>query len=163
MAEESTWIDFELWCNETSVCGYMNLDEADDEAPLNFYDRYGFECGTDVHGTKPISEPQNEVEWEIVLDWERILLFMGTGNLIQWLVDFADESTVKLFKGLYHGKVVTIELYINSSKLDNINKETEIKSTTIRIKQNTKKKLDLLGEKGMSYDDIINDLIKKVQ
>ena len=32
-------------------------------------------------------------------------------------------------------------------------------TTTIRIKRSTKQKLDDVGRKGMTYDDIINELI----
>lgn len=35
----------------------------------------------------------------------------------------------------------------------------ETATTTIRIKRSTKEKLNAIGQKGMTYDDIINDLI----
>ena len=34
-------------------------------------------------------------------------------------------------------------------------------TTTIRIKRSTKQKLNDVGQKGMTYDDIINELLKK--
>ena len=34
-------------------------------------------------------------------------------------------------------------------------------TTTIRIKRSTKQKLNEVGQKGMTYDDIINELLKK--
>ena len=153
--EETNWINFEIWKNETCVCGYMAEDEADDEAPLQFYDASGFECGSHISKTKPIKEPQNEVEKEIVEDWDDIVELIRTTDVVQYLVDFADEAYTKNFGD--------VELFINCSKLDAIKEETIVdKSTTIRVKESTKEILNKLGHKGMSYDDIIRDLTKTV-
>ena len=147
------WIEFEIWKNETCICGYMAEDEADDESPLQFYDRNGFECGGNISATKPILEPCNDDEEEIVKDWDDIVEFIRTTDVVQYLVDFAEEAYSKNFDD--------IELFINCSKLDAIKKETTVdKSTTIRVKESTKERLNQLGHKGMSYDDIIRKVTK---
>ena len=152
--EETNWIEFEIWKNESCVCGYMAEDEADDEAPLQFYDRNGFECYGNISATKPILEPCGDVEEEIVKDWDDIVEFIRTTDVVQYLVDFADETYSKNFGD--------VELFINCSKLDAIKEETIVdKSTTIRVKQSTKQKLEEFGHKGMTYDDIINKLIER--
>jgi len=154
--EETNWINFEIWKNETCVCGYMAEDEADDEAPLQFYDRNGFECYGNISATKPILEPCNSVEEEIVEDWDDIVEFIRTTDVVQYLVDFAEEE-------VYSKDFDDIELFINCSKLDAIKEKTIVdKSTTIRVKESTKEILNKLGHKGMSYDDIIRDLTKTV-
>lgn len=60
----------------------------------------------------------------------------------QYLVDFADEDETVNFYGN--------TLIINDGKQ---------KSTTIRVKEKTKERLNEVGNKGESYDEIINKLI----
>jgi len=151
MSEETTWIEFEAWMYDISIQGYMALDEADDDAPLNFYDWNGLECGSHITNTRYPSFSESQlVRWETLVDW-----FKYT-DVVQHLVDFADDEKILYFKTETDwGKVYDVELYINCSK--SIAKElmVEDKSTTIRVKQSTKDILSQFGAKGMSYDDII--------
>ena len=156
MTQETTWIEFEIWHGETAIAGYMALDEAKDKKPLCFYDRDGFECYGNIGKTKPILQPQNEVEEAIVHEWEEMVEWIGTTDVVQWLVDFAEESHIKQFPNDF-------ELYINCSRLSNVKRDVEVKDTTIRVKQTTKEKLKKIGGKGMSYDDIINELLERVR
>ena len=149
---ETIWIEFEVWHGETAIAGYMALDEANDEKPLNFYDRDGFECGTHISNTKPILQPKNAVEESIVEEWEEMVRWIGETDVVQWLVDFAEESYIKHFDNDF-------ELYINCSRLSNLKNTVEDKDTTIRVKQTTKEKLKMLGSKGETYDEIINMLL----
>lgn len=156
MKDETTWIEFEIWHGETAVAGYMALDEATDEKPLMFYDRDGFECYGNISKTKPILNPLNEVEEAIIKEWEEIVEWISTTDVVQWLVDYAEESHIENFPNDF-------ELYINCSKLTDIRREVEVKYTTIRVKQSTKEKLALRGHKGMSFDDIINEMIEQLK
>lgn len=152
MTSERTWIEFEIWHGETAIAGYMALEEADDESPLNFYDNCGFECYDNIGKTKSIVEPVNAVEEAIVEEWEEMVDWISETDVVQWLVDFAEESHIEKFPN-------DMELYINCSRLNNEKNDVVVKDTTIRVKQTTKEKLKKIGTKGMSYDDIINELI----
>ena len=152
MTEETTWIEFEAYCGTVGICGYMALDEADDEAPLQFYGADGLECGTHISNTRmPHCTETYLQEWETLVEWFTVT------DVVQYLVDFAEEAKIirRVFKG--HG----IVLYINCSPfgLDTIDKVD--KSTTIRVNQSTKNILDQIGNKGQTYDDIINELIRR--
>lgn len=152
MSEETTWVEFEIWNGEISVMGYMALDEAEDEKPLNFYDRFGLECYGDISKTNPFPSPSSELEEELVKDWEDIVEFIITTDVVSWLVKYATAAHIEEFGDM--------ELYINCSKIPKVSHTVEDKTTTIRIKQSTKDKLDEYGIKGMTYDDIVNKLIE---
>ena len=114
MSNETVWIGFEAWLDdEISICGYMALDEADDEAPLNFYGYDGLECGTHIRNTRYPSFTEDQVfKWEILVDW------FSTTDIIQHLVDFAEKQTVLKFRTESDwGRLFDVELYINCSKL----------------------------------------------
>ena len=73
---EDTIIEFRAVKGEDEIAGYMYLSEADDEQPLHFYDKNGFEIGTHL--------PYQETELYIA--------FTEDSMLIQFLVDFATEN-----------------------------------------------------------------------
>ena len=106
MSEETTWIEFETWMDSTSICGYMALDEADDEAPLQFYGADGLECGSHISNTRV-----DTIEWEKLSQW------FAEHDVVQDLVDFADEEKELLFAFEDDwGRIDKVELYINCSK-----------------------------------------------
>ena len=75
-------------------------------------------------------------------DFDRFIDTIDWDMLKQYLCDFQDDN-------------VTLNFYGNILV---INDGTD-KSTTIRVKESTKIKLNNLGERGESFDDIINRLI----
>lgn len=113
MNEETTWIEFEAWMDDISICGYMALDEADDEAPLNFYGNDGLECGSHISNTRPTAcDDDVDFKWSVLADWFR------TTDVIQHLVDFAEKETILKFRTESDwGRMFDVELYINCSKL----------------------------------------------
>lgn len=105
---DTIWIEFQAWMGNTSICGYMALDEADDDAPLQFYGVDGLECGCHISQTN-----NNTFEWEKLSQW------FAVTDVVQYLVDFAEESKRLLFAHEDDwGRIDTVELYINCSKLD---------------------------------------------
>lgn len=113
MTEETVWIEFEAWMENVAIQGYMALDEADDEHPLNFYGWDGLECGSHISNTRfPYFKEDQIFKWEILVDWFR------TTDVIQHLVDFAEKETVLKFRTESDwGRMFDVELYINCSKL----------------------------------------------
>lgn len=114
MIDETNWIKFEAWMDEKlSICGYMAEDEADDEAPLNFYGYDGLECGSHIGNTKPTGLVEETVYlWELFTEW------FSTTDIVQYLVDFANEEKVLKFRTEDDfGRIHSVELYINKSKL----------------------------------------------
>ena len=75
-------------------------------------------------------------------DFDRFIDTIDWDMLKQYLCDFQDDN-------------VTLNFYGNILV---INDGTD-KSTTIRVKESTKIKLNNLGERGESFDDIINRII----
>lgn len=114
MRTETTWIEFEVWMESISILGYMALDEAEDDEPLNFYDWNGLECGTHIINTKYPSFNEDELfKWETLTEW------FNTIDLIQYLVDYAEEKKILYFRTeTEYGRIFDVELYINCSKLD---------------------------------------------
>jgi len=146
------WIEFEAWMGERAIGGYMDLEDAGDDEPLNFYRWDGFEGGHNIAVTRyPSFNDAEHREWEILVDW------FATTDIVQYLVDFADEKKILKFRTESDfGRIFDVELYINCSKLDAVSAPTvEDKDTTIRVKQSTKEKLNEVGQKGQSYDDIV--------
>ena len=80
---------FEVSYKEETLEGYMYLEEADDEAPLRFYDKVGNEQWNvpEVPYPNPLNLYQQERNW----DYEHLTYIFHTSNIIQYLVDFADE------------------------------------------------------------------------
>lgn len=115
MSNETTWIEFEAWMENVAIQGYMALDEADDEAPLRFYSWDGFECGNHISKTKyPYFKEDQQFKWEVLAQW-----FSET-DIVQWLVDFAEEEKkVDFIAESDWGRRFDVEFYINCSKLDN--------------------------------------------
>ena len=148
MSEE--WIEFTAMHENVEIKGYMNLDEADDEAPLCFYDHYGFEI-THYPNNPFYDDDRNSNKKKKLSQW-----FQRT-DIIQWLVDFAHEEKAVKFED----PTGTFYLYINRDpNYSSLHDDVEVdKSTTIRIKQSTKKMLDNIGWKNQSYDDIVQNLI----
>lgn len=111
--EETVWIEFEVWMDDISICGYMALDEADDEHPLQFYDYNGLECGSHITNTRYPSFTEEQLfRWEILVDWFR------TTDVIQNLVDFAEEKKILYFRTESDwGRIFDVEMYINCSKI----------------------------------------------
>lgn len=110
---ETSWVEFETWMDDISICGYMALDEADDDAPLQFYDYNGLECGNHITQTRyPSFSQDQDFKWEILSQW-----FAET-DIVQWLVDFAEEEKICYFKAESEwGRIFDVEFYINCSKL----------------------------------------------
>jgi len=108
------WIEFEGWMGDVSIQGYMNVEDADDEAPLQFYDCYGLECGSHIINTKyPSFKNDQEIRWEKLTQW------FAEHDVVQDLVDFADEEKELLFAFEDDfGRIEKIELFINCSKLN---------------------------------------------
>ena len=77
-------------------------------------------------------------------DFNRFLESIDWDMFRQWLWDCQDDNDVFDFYG---------HILIINDGVD--------KSTSLRVKQSTKIKLNSLGERGESYDDIINKLIKR--
>ena len=111
---ETTWVEFEVWMGNISIQGYMALDEADDDAPLQFYDYNGLECGNHIGNTRYPSFSGDELfKWETLTEW-----FAET-DVVQCLVDFAEEEKILYFMTESDwGRRFDVELYINCSKLN---------------------------------------------
>lgn len=73
--------------------GYLYIEDADGERPLNFYDDYGLECGHYV----PSNPYSHETcgSYDLYMDYEQLSgAFQSDSELIQFLVDFAEDDTV---------------------------------------------------------------------
>lgn len=82
-------IEFECIRNDVKISGWMNIEDADCEHPLNFYDQQGLECGTRVP-QNPYNIDNNYEYWS---DYEMLKeAFQSDDLFIQNLVDFADEN-----------------------------------------------------------------------
>ena len=76
--------------NEEVIEGFMNLEEADDEKPLQFYDHNGIEIGYNFP-----SNPYQEygATYNDYIDWEQLKTSLQYDDqVIQFLVDFATKS-----------------------------------------------------------------------
>ena len=76
--------------NEEVIEGFMNLEEVDDEKPLQFYDHNGIEIGYNFP-----SNPYQEygATYNDYIDWEQLKTSLQYDDqVIQFLVDFATES-----------------------------------------------------------------------
>lgn len=73
--------------NGIIIAGYVYESEIEDEHPLNFYDKNGFEDGSRVP-LNPYSE--DDSRWE---DYEKLSsAFQSDELLLQFLSDFAEED-----------------------------------------------------------------------
>lgn len=153
---ETTWIEFEAWMDSRSICGYMNLEDANDDEPLQFYTWDGFEGGHHISVTRfPSFTDNEEYEWETLVGW------LNETDIVQYLVDFAEEKKVFDFTTTDSmGRPHDVKFYINCSRFDEVSEKVQVKSTTIRIKQSTKEQLKKIGGKGDSYDEIIRSLLE---
>lgn len=109
------WVEFEAWLGgEISICGYMALDEADDEDPIYFYKWDGLEGGSHIRNTRCPSFTEDQVfKWEVLVDW------FSTTDIVQYLVDSAEKENILKFRAESDwGRLFDVELYINCSKLD---------------------------------------------
>ena len=77
-------------------------------------------------------------------EFDRFIGNIDWGILIQYLYDFAEDDVTVNFYG---------DILIINNGAD--------KSTTIRVDQTTKIRLEILGDKSCSFDDIINMLIEE--
>ena len=156
MSENKEWVEFEAWMDDISICGYMNVEDADDEHPIEFYGYDGLECGSHISNTKyPSFSDDQHYRWDVLSEW------FNETDIPQILVDHSDEETVLKFRAEDDfGRLFIVELYVNCSKLGNVDIPKEADgTTTIRIKRSTKERLAALGSKGDSYDDIVDKLI----
>ena len=98
MTQETNWIEFEVWMDDVSIQGYMAEDEADDEAPLNFYRWDGFEGGSNITVTRcPSFTERQMINWETLVDW------FTTTDVVQWLVVLGDNLLSLVGVGLVLG------------------------------------------------------------
>ena len=87
-------VEFEVFFKEVSVSGYIYINEADDEAPLRFYDRVGNEQWNFPSNPYPenyAGSYDNHIDYEILSN-----CFQST-DIIQLLVDNADESDKEIW------------------------------------------------------------------
>lgn len=92
------------FCGYNGICnitGYMYLEEAEDEKPLNFYNKQGFECGNNYP-----TNPYNEYEDKRYDAYEQLKEAMQTDELlIQYLVDYANGESVCIQREGYKLKI----------------------------------------------------------
>ena len=102
----TNWIEFETWMGDTSICGFLYKEDVEGEAPLQFYDANGFDCGSHIINTRV-----DTIEWEKLSQW------FAEHDVVQDLMDFADEEKELLFTFEDDwGRIDKVELYINCSK-----------------------------------------------
>jgi len=111
-----TIIEFEVTYKENCISGNMNINEADDEKPLNFYEYNNEEQKQFPHNPYDTDSE----EW---VDYELLKETISTNPLfIQYLVDFAEEN-----------KSIVLDTRTDDNIILNINEgakmECEIKET----------------------------------
>ena len=83
-----TIVEFYGYNGICSIAGFMRLEECGDEKPLQFYDNQGFENGYN-YPNNPYTENGDKKYYV----FEQLKEAMMTDDmLIQYLVDYADES-----------------------------------------------------------------------
>lgn len=92
-------IEFEGYNGICTISGFMFLEDADDEKPLQFYDENGFEIGYN-YPSNPYQEYVHDSVGDISVNgdyqaFNQLLESMQSDELlIQYLVDYADESAL---------------------------------------------------------------------
>lgn len=82
-------VEFEISYKEETVEGFLHVNEADDEAPIGFYDECGFEQShypTNPHKPATLHDQGREA------DFEHLKYVFQTTDFIQRLVNNADET-----------------------------------------------------------------------
>lgn len=87
MIDEKEYVKFKLTFNNETIEGFVDLDEIDDDAPLQFYDNQGFENGYNIPDN-PYNMNRAYDNW---LDHEILCTTLATQDILQYLVYFADE------------------------------------------------------------------------
>ena len=107
------WVDFEIWLDNVSVCGYM----ATDDQKLQWYGADGLEAYDDFDKTNFVGEvAHTEDDALYLLRWCLIQDFLSKVDIASELVKHQDEE-VKITYGTTDD-FARLELWINSSKLD---------------------------------------------
>lgn len=137
---EDKSVEFEVKFNNESITGYMYLSEANDEKPLRFYD-----LNNQEQWYVPSNPNDMDHDYDNWLDYEMISTTIGSCDLIQHLVDFADEhKEIILDKPTDGGEII---LVINQG--DNMS-EYEVDTTNFLADT-----CHLIFRKTLIYDDEI--------
>ena len=135
------WVSFKLINSDDEriyLDGSANINTIDDDEPEFEYEQNDGTYDSHIPNYwKTFGEDLTDVFEVFVhtIDWEM---------LKQWLWDFQDENATVNF----YGNILIIN-------------DGDDKSTTIRVKESTKIKLNKIGERGESFDDIINKLLNQ--
>ena len=117
-------IEFTIKRKNTTISGFVDADEIDDDNNIQFYNHQGFENGYNV----PQNPYNEETEMEEWVDYENLLTYWTQDDMfLQWLWDCKDEDRIIERPGY--------TLFINEG-------EKLLKKTTIKISQLTKDKLN---------------------
>ena len=121
--DEEVIVEFEVISKKDSnisIKGYMDVEDADDESPLYFYDQRGFEYGSYVP-SNPFNEETNFEEYD---EYEHISSeFQSDVLFIQYLVDFADDDKL-VDRGDYLLKINDgAYFFMEIEEYDDINKD----------------------------------------
>ena len=110
---ETTWIDFEIWCSDVQVIGYM----ADDDHKLQWIGHDGLECYDDFSKTNPVGETaNNHREFETLYRWCLIQNFLEKVDITSTLAEHVHDNIIVTYGNQFDE--VQIKLYINSSEFD---------------------------------------------
>ena len=88
--EMNSEIHFEVSFKEETLSGFMNLEDADDEAPLQFYDQTNQPQW--YVPSNPYRNPVNNHMMHKESDYDFLTEIFNKTDIIQYLVDFKDES-----------------------------------------------------------------------
>ena len=139
----SEYVSFKLISSEDEriyLNGSVDIDTIDDDEPeFEFEQNDGLFSNHLPQYWKTFGENLTD-------DFNRFIDSIDWDMFKQYLYDCKDENTICNFYG---------EILVINEGID--------KSTTIRVKESTKIKLNKIGERGESFDDIINRLISKCQ
>ena len=118
--------------------GSVDIDTIDDDEPEFEFEQNDGTFNTQIpHYWKTLGEDLSDEFQNFIhtIDWEM---------LKQFLWDFQDENATVNF----YGDILIVN-------------EGNDKSTTIRVKESTKIKLNNIGERNETFDEIINRLLEK--
>lgn len=89
---------------EVTIAGVMDIEDADDEKPLRFYDSVNNE-----RWHIPSNPYDMDKNYDMWLDYELCSTTIGTCDIPQYLVDFADEhKEIVLDEPTDGGKIILI-------------------------------------------------------
>ena len=99
-------VEFTVFCGDTAVSGYLPINEADDEAPLRFYDNNNQEqWNIPSNPYRSLSED----EFHLEEDYDFLVETFQETDIIQLLVDNAEKKD----KEVYLDEDNTVLLIIN--------------------------------------------------